>query len=94
MVHATKGFLSKVCRNLSRRQCERIVRKVLTQENPPIMSYCKKFESRITEKTKEFGNNRYYGNSCKINRRFFQTNNYPVTQGRGGQKLTTTIYTW
>ncbi|OXU17411.1 hypothetical protein TSAR_006242 [Trichomalopsis sarcophagae] len=72
-VHATKGVVSQVCRNLSMSESIVLMDQHLSEkEESAAREYCFYLENRVTRKTLKMGINRYFGRSSVPDARFMQ----------------------
>lgn len=61
-VHAAKGVIHQMCRNISMKQSIVILKKHLEKENfSRAIDFCYSLENRCTNKTYKVGNHRYFG---------------------------------
>ena len=77
-IHAGKGVLSQICRNLSFTENVALLEKrVSLKEYSPIITYCNHLVSTCTQQSKKIGSNRYFGKSIQVNEVVFHQLNLP-----------------
>ena len=86
MVHAAKGVLNQIFRNLSMNESLMILEKhVQLKERSPIIDFCYYLNNRSTQKTEAMGNNRYFGK--RLNPRRIEGFNLSYDTSRAYEKL-------
>ena len=70
-VHAAKGVINQVCRNLSMTESLIMMEQhISAKEHSPVKEYCFYLENRCTQKTYKMGINRYFGRHSAPDRAF------------------------
>ena len=88
-VHAAKGVVNQVCRNLSVTESLIILEKHIasTKDDSPVTEYCHYLQNRCTKETLKIGNNRYFVKCSKPQFRCIQDLNLPENNMQTFKKL-------
>ena len=87
-VHAAKGVISQVCRNLSVKESLIIMEEHISmKEESPVIDFCYYLENRCTKETIKIDNNRYFGKSTDVPNEYIRKFNLSENSMRSFQKL-------
>ena len=87
-VHAAKGVLNQICRNLSVNRCLVLLEKrIVVKENSTVKDFCYYLDNRCTDKTERFGSNRYFIKDLRPIHKFAQELNMRIDHIRAYKKL-------
>ena len=89
MVHAAKGVLNQICRNLSRNQSVTILEKHISlRKESPVIDFCYPLDNnRRTKKTEAIERNRYFGRQLRCKTRILEERNLGTNNLRAYGKL-------